>query len=70
MNPPPYEERLIKLPEVLSMVGMQKTAWYDGIAAGKYPQPIRRSRRDTVWRLSVIQKLIADTIAAHSPVPQ
>jgi predicted DNA-binding transcriptional regulator AlpA len=31
-----FEERLIKLPEVLSIVGMSKTAWYDGVRGGKY----------------------------------
>ena len=58
------QERLIKLPEVLDMVGMKKTAWYDGIKAGVHPPPIKRSPRDTVWPLSAIQKLVSDTIAA------
>lgn len=59
-----YEDRLIKLPEVLATVGMKKTAWYAGIKAGKYPRPIKRSPRDTVWPMSAIQKLVSDTIAA------
>jgi predicted DNA-binding transcriptional regulator AlpA len=57
------EERLIKLPEVLSTVGMKKTAWYEGIKAGKYPRPIKRGPRDTVWLMSEIQKVISDTVA-------
>lgn len=60
-----YEDRLIKLPEVLATVGMKKTAWYAGIKAGKYPRPIKRSPRDTVWPMSAIQKLVSDTIAAN-----
>lgn len=59
-----YGDRLIKLPEVLATVGMKKTAWYAGIKAGKYPRPIKRSPRDTVWPMSAIQKLVSDTIAA------
>ena len=59
-----YEERLIKLPEVLATLGMKKTAWYDGIKAGKYPKPIKRSPRDTVWPMSAIQKIVSDTIAS------
>jgi predicted DNA-binding transcriptional regulator AlpA len=58
-----YEERLIKLPEVLATLGMKKTAWYDGIKSGKYPKPIKRSPRDTVWPMSAIQKIVSDTIA-------
>ena len=59
-----YEERLIKLPEVLATLGMKKTAWYDGIKAGKYPKPIKRRPRDTVWPMSAIQKIVSDTIAS------
>ena len=58
------EDRLIKLPEVLATVGMKKTAWYDGIKAGKYPKPIKRSPRDTVWPMSAIQKIVSDTITS------
>lgn len=57
------EDRLIKLPEVLAVVGMKKTAWYDGIRAGKYPEPIKRGPRDAVWPMSAIQKIVSDTIA-------
>jgi predicted DNA-binding transcriptional regulator AlpA len=59
-----YEERLIKLPEVLATLGMKRTAWYAGIRAGKYPKPIKRSPRDTVWPMSAIQKIVSDTIAS------
>ena len=58
------EDRLIKLPEVLSTLGMKKTKWYAGIKTGKYPKPIKRSLRDTVWPMSVIQKIVSDTIAS------
>lgn len=58
-----YEERLIKLPEVLATVGMGKTAWYDGIRSGKYPKPIKRGPRDTVWPMSAIQEVVSNTIA-------
>ena len=61
------EERLIKLPEVLATVGMKKTAWYNGIKEGKYPKPIKRSSRDTVWPMSVIQKIVRDTISVYLP---
>ena len=57
-------ERLLKLPEVLEIVGMKKTKWYDGVKDGKYPKPIRRGAKDSVWPLSAIQKIVSDTIAA------
>ncbi|MDR2076032.1 MAG: AlpA family phage regulatory protein [Desulfovibrio sp.] len=61
-----FGERLLKLPEVLAIVGMKKTAWYDGVKAGKYPRPIKRSSRDAVWLLSEIQSLISDAAAGRS----
>lgn len=57
-------ERLIKLPEVLDIVGMKKTAWYDGIKDGKHPSPIKRSPRDAVWKLSDVQRLVSETVAS------
>ena len=62
------EDRLIKLPEVLATLGMKKSKWYDGVKAGKYPKPIRRSSRDTVWPMSAIQKIVSDTIASSQNV--
>ncbi|GHV51278.1 hypothetical protein FACS1894168_3410 [Deltaproteobacteria bacterium] len=61
-----HEERLLKLPEVLATLGMKKSAFYAGVKAGKYPMPIKRSPRDTVWPLSVIQKIVSDTIAGSN----
>lgn len=55
-------ERLIRLPEVLDMVGMKKTKWYGGIKKGIYPQAIKRSPRDVVWRFSDIQQVVLDTV--------
>jgi predicted DNA-binding transcriptional regulator AlpA len=56
---------MIKLPEVLSTVGMGRTAWYEGIKDGKYPKPIKRGRRDAVWLMSEIQKVISDAAATR-----
>ncbi len=61
-------ERLIRLPEVLNIVGMGKSAWYNGIRKGYHPKPIPRGRRDVVWKLSDVQKVVSDTIARFESV--
>ena len=58
-------ERLLRLPDVLSIMGMKKSAWYDGIKAGKYPKPRKRGR-DSVWPLTEIQRVVDNFLA----VPQ
>jgi predicted DNA-binding transcriptional regulator AlpA len=52
------ENRLIRVKEVLTYVGMNKTKWYAGVRSGEYPQPIRRGKRDVVWSLNEIQAYI------------
>lgn len=58
-NARPDTDRLLRLPEVLELVPVGKSAWYAGVADGRFPQPVRFGRRCTCWRLSDIQALIA-----------
>ncbi|MDR2820920.1 MAG: AlpA family phage regulatory protein [Desulfovibrio sp.] len=58
-------ERLLRLPEVLSIIGLKKSAWYNGIKEGKYPAPMKRGR-DSVWLLSMVQSVVSEFIASHA----
>jgi prophage regulatory protein len=51
-------DALLRLPQVLALFPVSRSAWYHGIAAGKYPQPIRLGPRTVAWRSSDIQILI------------
>lgn len=42
-------ERLIRLPAVLSLVGLGRTAVLDRVKAGAFPQPLKIGRA-TLWR--------------------
>lgn len=54
MNP---NERIIRLPEVLDMVGMRKTAVYDKIKDGSFPKPLKLGRMSG-WLESDVQQWI------------
>ena len=49
---------LLRLPDVLKMVRISRSAWFAGVKAGRYPQPVRLSRRTVFWHRSAVQKLM------------
>ena len=51
-------EGFLRLPEVLRLYPISRSAWYAGVASGKYPPPVRLSARCVAWRRSDIAKLI------------
>jgi prophage regulatory protein len=44
--------RLLRLPAVLDRVGLGRSRWYDLVAQGKAPTPVRLSERAVAWRES------------------
>jgi predicted DNA-binding transcriptional regulator AlpA len=50
-------EGFMRLPEVLRIIPVSKTAWWEGIRNGRYPVGIKLSRRTTAWRVTDIRKL-------------
>ena len=42
-------QRLIRMKQLEGYVGFKKTQIYDQIARGRFPQPIRVSRRASAW---------------------
>lgn len=53
------EEGFVRLPVVLNVLGISRTAFYDGIARGDYPRPVRLGPRVSVWRVEEIRTLIS-----------
>lgn len=50
--------RLIRLEDVLKILPVSKSTWYDGIKKGLYPKPIKIGSRISCWRYEDIVKLI------------
>jgi len=54
----PEPEGFMRLPEVLRVIPVSKTSWWEGVRSGRYPQSIKLGPRTTAWRVSDIRKLI------------
>ena len=51
------ETGFMRLPDVLRVIPVSKTVWYEGIKAGRYPKPVKISPRCVAWRRSDISNL-------------
>ncbi len=48
----------LRLRQVLSYLPISKSAWWQGIKDGRYPQGIKIAPRTTAWRTSDIADLL------------
>ncbi len=51
-------EGFIRLVELLELIPVGKTTWWQGVKNKRYPQPIKLGPRITVWRKSDIQRFL------------
>jgi len=49
---------LLRLDQVLEIIPVAKSTWWNGVKSGKYPQPVKLSPRVTTWRKADILELI------------
>ena len=49
---------LLRLPQVLTIIPISKSAWWQGCKDGRYPNPIKLGPRTTVWRSADIAALV------------
>jgi predicted DNA-binding transcriptional regulator AlpA len=54
----------LRLPEVLRLYPVSRSAWWGGIRKGKYPHPVKLGPNTTAWRVEDVRNLIAATGAA------
>lgn len=57
-------ERLLRLPELLSIVGISRATAYRYLANGRLPAPVKLSTRCIVWKASTINEWMASLRAA------
>ena len=60
-SPPPQNPdiALWRLPTVLAHVPVSRSHWWAGVAEGRYPAPVKLSKRCVAWRSADIRALIA-----------
>ena len=59
-------ESLLHLPQVLKIIPISKSAWWQGCKDGRYPKPIKLGPRTTVWKASDISAFMRQL--SRSPV--
>ena len=53
------EDRLLRLNQIIpDILPISKSAWWEGVKSGKFPQPHKLGERTTVWRASAIMRLV------------
>lgn len=53
------ETGFVRLPQILAVFPISRTAFYAGVRSGIYPQPIKLTARCTAWKAADIHALIA-----------
>jgi predicted DNA-binding transcriptional regulator AlpA len=48
----------LRLPQILAIFPISKSAWWEGCRTGRYPKPVKLSERTTVWRVEDIRAFI------------
>ena len=48
----------LRLPQVLKIVPISKSAWWDGCKTGRFPKPVKLGPRTTAWKAEDITALV------------
>ncbi|MDB6025863.1 MAG: uncharacterized protein JWM68_2086 [Verrucomicrobiales bacterium] len=49
----------VRLWQVLEVIPVGKTCWWEGVKSGRFPKPVKLSERCTAWRAEDIHELIS-----------
>ena len=60
------ETGFLRLPQVLSIIPLGKTSWWEGVRDGRFPKPVKLSERCTAWKAEDIRELIK-SLSEHPP---
>jgi predicted DNA-binding transcriptional regulator AlpA len=60
------ETGFLRLRQVLTVIPVGKTCWWEGVRSGRYPKGVKLSPRCTAWRVEDIRQLIKDL--AETPI--
>ena len=53
-----HSQRLLRISQVLAIVPISRSSWWEGCRTGRYPKPIKLGPRTTVWRAEDIAAFI------------
>jgi predicted DNA-binding transcriptional regulator AlpA len=52
------ENSLLRISQVLELIPISRSAWWQGCKSGKYPKPVKIGPRTSAWRYSDIAALL------------
>jgi prophage regulatory protein len=52
------ETGFLRLTQVLCVIPLGKTCWWEGVKSGRFPKPVKLTERCTAWRVEDIRDLI------------
>lgn len=52
------ESGFLRLPQILAVFPVSRSAWWAGVKNGRYPQSVKLGPRTTAWKASDIRALI------------
>lgn len=59
-------EGFLRLPEVLALIPVCASVWWEGCRSGRFPKGIKIGPRCTAWRASAIRQLL-DQLEQRQP---
>ncbi len=48
----------VRLPQILAVYPVSASTWWEGVRAGRFPQPVKLGPRISAWRVEDIRTLI------------
>ena len=60
-----HSKRLLRINQVLAIVPISRSSWWEGCRTGRYPKPIKLSPRTTVWRAEDIAAIMESLGTSH-----
>ena len=48
----------LRLPQILALVPISKTSWWEGCKVGRFPKPVKLGPRTTAWKAEDIAALV------------
>jgi len=64
-SPAPINDRLIRLPEVMQLTGLRRSAVYDQMQRGTFPRSVKIGPRAATWSESAVRAWIAKCLQAR-----
>ena len=48
----------LRLPQVIAIIPISKSVWWEGCKTGRFPKPVKLGPRTTAWRAEDIAALV------------